>query len=130
MSTAVDARQRPSYWSYLSFSSSPRRRSISLPTRNNHYQRDPHEKLGRHSTNGSLHRPTGKVASLKDAWMTQSQRARYLKTGGIVAFFLFLLYVFTRHEQHFKPFGGKPPSQYMFMIRSSLIVELRQVLGR
>ena len=29
---------------------------------------------------------------MKDAWMNQSQRARFLKTGGIIAFILFVLY--------------------------------------
>ena len=33
--------------------------------------------------------------NLRDAWMTQSQRSRYLKSGGVVAFFLFLLLLFS-----------------------------------
>lgn len=91
MSTAIDARRRPSIWSYVSFSQ-PRRRSVSLPTRNT--IDDPFEKAGRHSSNGSANgSTTGIVDSVKDAWMTQSQRSRYLKTGGILALVVFLLFV-------------------------------------
>ena len=82
MSTAVDARRRPSLWSYISFSSPPRRRSVSLPTRNNV---DVHEKDDR--------RRNVKLEYTDEGRMTQSQRSRYLKTGGVLAFIFFLLYL-------------------------------------
>ena len=33
--------------------------------------------------------------TLKEAWMAQSQRSRLLKTGGIIAFIVFLLFLFS-----------------------------------
>ena len=82
MSTAVDARRRPSLWSYLSFSSPPRRRSVSLPTRSNSNSYDKDNR-----------RRNAKLEYSNEGWMTQSQRSRYLKTGGVLAFILFLLYI-------------------------------------
>jgi guanosine-diphosphatase len=66
-----------------------RRTSVSLPTRNG----DPHEKPARYNSNKdlSVHR-AGILDSLKAAWMTQSQRSRYVKTGGILLFIAFLFY--------------------------------------
>ena len=66
-----------------------RRTSVSLPTRN----ADPHEKPARYSSNKdlSVHR-RGILDNLKAAWMTQSQRSRYVKTGGILLFIVFLFY--------------------------------------
>ncbi|MCJ1474781.1 Guanosine-diphosphatase [Lambiella insularis] len=93
MSTGVDPRRRPSLWSYLSFNSSPRRRSVTLPTRNSFH--DPYEKTDRHSSNGSANGSMSAADSLKNAWMTQSQRARYLKAGGVVAFFVFLFFLLS-----------------------------------
>ena len=87
MSTAVDARRRPSLWSYISFGTAPRRRSISLPTRNNG-SHDSYQKSG--SIRG------GKVNSHReDAWMTPSQRSRYYKSGAIIALVVFILYLFS-----------------------------------
>ena len=82
MSTAVDARRRPSLWSYISFSSPPRRRSSSLPTRSNS---SPYDKDDR--------RRNAKLEYSNEGWMTQSQRSRYLKTGGVLALVLFLFYI-------------------------------------
>ncbi|MCJ1317749.1 Guanosine-diphosphatase [Xylographa vitiligo] len=93
MSTGVDARRRPSLWSYISFTSSPRRRSVTLPTRNG--QHDPFEKAERHTKNSSGNGPTGAVESLKTAWMTQSQRARFLRTGGVIAIFIFIFFLLS-----------------------------------
>ncbi|MCJ1309726.1 Guanosine-diphosphatase [Agyrium rufum] len=100
MSTSVDPRRRPSLWSYISFGSHARRRSVSLPTRNN--QSDPFEKPDRHSPGGS---PTGSYnhsslnfESMRDAWMTQSQRSRYVKTGGVIAFVFFLLFLLSPYD--------------------------------
>ncbi|OJD24244.1 hypothetical protein ACJ73_04392 [Blastomyces percursus] len=91
MSTGVHARARVGIWSYLPFGSNPRRRSVSLPAKS---IRDPFEKPGRHS--GDPHRSFKKF-SFRDtftiATMTQSQRTRYLKTGGIIAVLLLFLYV-------------------------------------
>lgn len=95
MSTSADARRRPSLWSYISFSSTPRRRSTSLPTRNNN---DPYEKEDRHRGNAWARSPVGIVEKLKEAWMTQGQRSRYLKTGGVLAFFVLLLFLFTSRD--------------------------------
>ncbi|KAL8824930.1 MAG: hypothetical protein Q9191_004716 [Dirinaria sp. TL-2023a] len=87
MSTAIDARRRPSLWSYISFGTTPRRRSISLPTRNNS-GRDIYQKSG--PIRG------GKVDSHREgAWMTPSQRSRYYKSGAIIAFVVFILYLFS-----------------------------------
>lgn len=98
MSTAIDSRRRPSLWSYISFTSSPRRRSVSLPTRNN--ANDPFEKANRHRrTNGSANGSAGVVDNFKGAWMTQSQRSRYLKTGGILAFVVLLLFFLAPSER-------------------------------
>jgi len=67
-----------------------RRTSVSLPTRN--VAHDPHEKLARYSTKGASDRAAGTLEKIKTAWMTQSQRSRYLKTGGILLFIVFLFY--------------------------------------
>jgi len=67
-----------------------RRTSVSLPTRNT--AQDPHEKPNRYSTKGASHRATSTLEKAKAAWMTQSQRSRYLKTGGILLFVIFLFY--------------------------------------
>ena len=97
MSTGVDARRRPSLWSYISFSSSPRRRSISLPKHSN--QNDPFEKADRHTLNGSANGSASTLENIKDAWMTQSQRSRYLKTGGLIAFVLVVLFLLSPGER-------------------------------
>ena len=55
-------------------------------TRNSH--RDPYEKAGRHTSNGSAKGLIGE--NFKEVWMSQNQRSRYVKTGGIIALFLFV----------------------------------------
>jgi hypothetical protein len=67
-----------------------RRTSVSLPTRN--VAHDPHEKPARYSTKGASDSAAGILEKAKAAWMTQSQRSRYLKTGGILLFVIFLFY--------------------------------------
>jgi guanosine-diphosphatase len=67
-----------------------RRTSVSLPTRN--VAHDPHEKAARYSTKGAKNSAAGTVEKIQTAWMTQSQRSRYLKTGGILLFVIFLFY--------------------------------------
>ncbi|KAI9769007.1 MAG: Guanosine-diphosphatase [Geoglossum umbratile] len=76
----ANVRRRPSIWSYFSFSSAPeRRQSISLPTRS--AVDDPYEKPNRHSGQSP-------VNGGANAWMTQSQRSRYIKTAGLIALVL------------------------------------------
>lgn len=95
MSTGVDARRRPGLWSYISFSSSPRKRSISLPKPNNNHGRDSHGNISRQRNGGWSTPAPVNVENTKESWMTGGQRARLLKTGGILAFVVFLLYLFT-----------------------------------
>lgn len=93
MSSGVEApgQRRPGIWSYLSFSGPRRRVSVSLP-RSFHPDNHSHEKPDRHSR----HRSTNSTAYMSDfkgsAMMNQGQRLRYLKTGGIIAFVLLVLY--------------------------------------
>ncbi|KAG9242764.1 guanosine-diphosphatase-like protein [Calycina marina] len=82
-----------------------RRTSVSLPTRNN--QHDPYEKPARYGNRGARHSAVGTVEKLKAAWMTQSQRSRYLKTGGLLLFVVFLLYYLV-------PSGTSEPRQIPF----------------
>ena len=83
MSKGSDA---PSIWS--SFSKPRRRSSVKLPSQEHS---DPYEKPDRHSTSGKQH-----LGSMQDrvhaAWMNQSQRARYIKTGCLIAFVLLVIY--------------------------------------
>lgn len=109
MSSGVDARRRPNLWSYISFGTTPRRRSVSLPTRSNggseYYRKD---SFAKHS----------KVDYPKEgAWMTPSQRSRYYKTGGIVAFVLFLLYLLS--SQRAGTVGNLVPGKTLTSNRSS-----------
>ncbi|RDL39561.1 Guanosine-diphosphatase-like protein [Venustampulla echinocandica] len=67
-----------------------RRTSVSLPTRN--VAHDPHEKAARYDTRAARESAAGLLGKVKAAWMTQSQRSRYLKTGGILLFIVFLFY--------------------------------------
>ena len=90
MSSGVEApgQRRPGIWSYLSFTGPRRRTSVSLP-RSYNPNSDPHEKPDRHSR----HRPTSSMSDFKgSAMMNQGQRMRYLKTVGIIAFVLLVLY--------------------------------------
>lgn len=66
-----------------------RRTSVSLPTRNV----DPHEKPARYTSQKDLSVHHADILeNLKAAWMTQSQRSRYVKTAGILLFIVFLFY--------------------------------------
>lgn len=64
-----------------------RRTSVSLPTK--HVRHDPHEKPARYD---SGHREPGIVEKLQGATMNQAQKSRWLKTGAIVVFLVFLFY--------------------------------------
>ena len=96
MSTSVDARRRPSLWSYISFGS-PRRRSVSLPQTNA-------ASTSSYSNGKSIFESSGYTssressASLKDASMTGGQRARLFKIGGVFAFAFFLFYLFSSKD--------------------------------
>ncbi|KAF2646146.1 guanosine-diphosphatase [Massarina eburnea CBS 473.64] len=95
MSSGVDVQRRPGIWSYFSFPGGPRRRtSVSLPRSINdaNINDDPYEKPDRHSQRG--HRPIPSVSSMdyKGNNMNGGQRARFLKTGGIIAFIVLLLW--------------------------------------
>lgn len=71
-----------------------RRTSVSLPTTRN-VAYDSHEKPARYNPRVSSGRNSSTLAKIKAAWMTQSQRSRYLKTGGILLFVVFLFYFFS-----------------------------------
>ncbi|KAK4219287.1 nucleoside phosphatase GDA1/CD39 [Rhypophila decipiens] len=64
-----------------------RRTSVSLPTKQ--IARDPFEKPDRYDGD---HREPGLIARMQSAWVSQSQRARYIKTGGIIFFIFLVLY--------------------------------------
>jgi guanosine-diphosphatase len=64
-----------------------RRTSVSLPTK--HIAYDPHEKPDRYDDN----REASLIMKMQSAWVSQSQRARYIKTGAII-FVVFLLFYF------------------------------------
>lgn len=105
MSTGFDARGRPDIWSYISFGSISRRRSVSLPYRAN--SNDPFEKANRHSAHPPSNGSSNLWGNIKYAWMTQSQRSRYLKTGGILVFVvLIFLYTSSADRRRVKGFGG------------------------
>jgi hypothetical protein len=96
MSSGIEAsgsQRRPGIWSYFSFPGPRRRVSVTLP-RNFDPNRDadPHEKPDRHSR----HRATNSNGFMGDykngSTMNQGQRLRYLKTGGVIAFILLVLY--------------------------------------
>ncbi|KAL5465770.1 hypothetical protein PMIN07_003908 [Paraphaeosphaeria minitans] len=108
MSSGVDVRRsRPGIWSYFSFSGPRRRISVSLPrseppttarhglytaARDDPYSTardDPYEKPDRHAR----HRSTSMNDFKTAANMNGGQRARYLKTGGLIAFVLLVLYM-------------------------------------
>ncbi|KAL8696643.1 MAG: hypothetical protein Q9224_002689 [Gallowayella concinna] len=95
MSTGVDARRRPGLWSYISFASSPRKRSVSLPKPNNNHGRDPYGKEKRQRNSGWGTASSNIVENINESRMTGGQRSRLLKTGGIIAFVVFLLYLFA-----------------------------------
>ncbi|CAK3800612.1 nucleoside phosphatase GDA1 CD39 [Lecanosticta acicola] len=90
MSTTTGTHQRPSLWSYVSFSSTPRRRSSSLTLPKRESQ-EPHEKRNRHDSFSK--RKSGSMQEkVQAAWMNQGTRARYIKTGCLIFFVLAVLY--------------------------------------
>lgn len=99
MSSGVDVRRRPGIWSYFSFNSGPRRRtSVSLPRSNaDSNDDDPYEKPDRHARRRST-ASTSFMTDYKGNAMNAGQRARYLKTGGIIAFIVLILYFFAPRD--------------------------------
>ncbi|PQE23703.1 putative guanosine-diphosphatase protein [Rutstroemia sp. NJR-2017a WRK4] len=67
-----------------------RRTSVSLPSKTTSH--DPFEKPSRYSDSGAFQSAAFKLDKSKYGGMTPSQRSRYLKTGGILLFVLFLFY--------------------------------------
>ncbi|KAG8424573.1 Guanosine-diphosphatase [Metarhizium acridum] len=63
-----------------------RKQSVSLPTK--HIAHDPHEKPDRYG-NG---RPQGVLPRMKEQWMSQSQKTRWVKTAAIVLSVCLLFY--------------------------------------
>jgi guanosine-diphosphatase len=90
----VDQPAPSTVWSYVGLSKPRRRSSAALPkhtTRNS----DPHEKRDRHTTSGKSQPPESMSEKLRAAWMNPGQRARYIKTGCVIAFVLLVLYFIT-----------------------------------
>lgn len=82
-----------------------RRTSVSLPR--NSGAHDIHEKPGRYnSKKASKKDNTGILANIQTAWMTQSQRSRYVKTGGILLFIIFLFYYLAPKGTDVRNLGG------------------------
>lgn len=113
MSTGVDSRRPTGFWSYIPFrSTSPRRRSVSLPYRANNGDIsnpfDPFEKPYRHSSTGvGIHSSSPTLLeSLQNAWMTQSQRYRYFKASGAVVFVLCILLYLSGGKTGLSGVGG------------------------
>ncbi|KAI0626865.1 nucleoside diphosphatase gda1 protein [Pyrenophora tritici-repentis] len=114
MSSGVEvpgrSQRRPGIWSYFSFSGPRRRVSVSLP-RNfdpNRDSSDPHEKPDRHSRHRSTYSDAFMNEHKGGAVMNQGQRLRYLKTGGVIAFILFALYMIAPRDGLSRPTVSQP----------------------
>ena len=97
MSTAHDVRRRPGLWSYFSFGSAPHRRTISSPERQESIQQEK-ETTPKRAWGGRGRADTLEGYRTEPAPMAGGRRSRYLKTGGIIALVLFLLYIFSSKE--------------------------------
>jgi len=100
-------RHRHSSTLWLSFQRSStthmRRTSVSLPsttTSTKNIAHDPFEKPARYNSKGAKDSAASTLENIKAGWMTQSQRSRYLKTGGILLFVLFLFYYLSPSGTH------------------------------
>ncbi|EXJ83994.1 guanosine-diphosphatase [Capronia epimyces CBS 606.96] len=108
MSTSHNSSGRAGIWSYVSFGSPPRRRSVSsgLPLRHagnsdsNNAPWDPFEKSERQTGGNGTSQPYT-LESISTAWMTQSRQARFFKTGGVLTLIVLLYWFFS---------GGSSPS--------------------
>ena len=118
MSSGIEvsgSQRRPGIWSYFSFSGPRRRVSVSLP-RNSDPNRgvdddDPHAKAARHSRNRSSYSDAFMNEHKGGAVMNQGQRLRYLKTGGVIAFILLVLYFIAPSDRISRP-GGMYTTSY------------------
>lgn len=97
MSTAPSVRRRPGLWSYFSFGSAPHRRTISSPERQESIQQEK-ENTPKRAWGGRGRADTLEGYRTEPAPMAGGRRSRYLKTGGIIALVLFLLYIFSSKE--------------------------------
>jgi guanosine-diphosphatase len=68
-----------------------RRTSVSLPTKTKHVAYDPHEKPDRYAAS----RQPSLIMKMQSAWLSQSQRARFAKTGAIILLIFLLFYFFS-----------------------------------
>src|SRR6186713_14593 len=98
MSSGVDVQRRPNIWSYLSFSGTRRRTSISLPhsSADTDSIDDRYEKPDRHS---HARRRSATSMSNQGGGMNQGQRVRYLKVAGILAVIIFALYYLVPQDR-------------------------------
>ncbi len=87
MSSGITSTGNPSAWSYVNFTKPRRRSSVQLPSRN-----DPYEKPDRHTSSGKTHQFESMQEKAQAAWMNQSQRSRYVKTGCLLAFLILVIY--------------------------------------
>ena len=97
MSTAHDVRRRPGLWSYFSFGSPPHRRTVSSPERQESGRQEK-ENTPTRAWGGRGRADTLEGYRTEPAPMTGGRRSRYLKTGGVVALLLFLLYLFSSRD--------------------------------
>lgn len=128
MSTAIDARHRPSLWSYLSFGSPPHRRSGLSPMR---HHSDQQEKENTPPKNWGRGR-ADTLEGYREASMTGGQRSRFLKTGGIIAFIILLFYIFSSRDGAAGVKGlvrhtGAVPSRNLF--DHAWLISLQEVKG-
>jgi guanosine-diphosphatase len=88
---------------------------VSLPTK--HVVRDPHEKPDRYRIDYSS---SGLIGRMKDSWMSQSQKTRWIKTAAIVFTIVTLFYWFSPKgvEIHHEGVAG------MTAVRNSLMFDL------
>lgn len=104
-----------------------RRTSVSLPTKQ--VAHDPYEKPDRYRRDQHNQEPASVFIRMQNAWMSQSQKARYLKTGAIVFAVLFLFYLFSPSGVEIPGAGtGKFSDKVVYTSPSAYNISLYQVL--
>jgi hypothetical protein len=93
----------------FSLMSSARRRSLPRHFDSNRDASDPHEKADRHSRHRSTYSDAFMNEHKGSAVMNQGQRLRYLKTGGIIAFILLVIYFVAPRHGISRPGGTLRP---------------------
>lgn len=100
MSSGVEvpsSQRRPGIWSYFSFPGPRRRVSVSSP-RDSDSDLDSDNPYEKHKRAQSANE-NGFMTDFKGgAVMNQGQKVRYLKTGGVIAFILLVLYFIAPRE--------------------------------